>query len=154
MYPRFIKEEYMEIYLSGIVLKLNEPNHNGRIYSQKEVSKNISNLQTDILSGSLLSEIDPLERTTTINLDNVGGLVARLEIVNDNLESTVQILPTVRGQQLIRMLEGNGEVFLSSRGTGQIDSDGNVTNYELITVDILPFHLCDDPDKICKVIVK
>ncbi|SOK58386.1 hypothetical protein [Yersinia phage fHe-Yen9-04] len=144
----------MEIYLTGIVLKLDEANLNGRIYSLKDVEKSILNLQNTIIHGNLLSEIDPLERTATINLDNVGAIVEKLEIVDNNLVSTVRVLPTVRGQQLTRVLENNGNVFLSSRGYGTIDIDGNIADFKLITVDILPAHACDDPDKICRIDIK
>jgi hypothetical protein len=49
----------------------------------------------------------------------------------------LKILPTPMGGLVRTMLESGVKLGVSSRGSGEVDSDGNVTGFEIITVDVV-----------------
>jgi hypothetical protein len=49
----------------------------------------------------------------------------------------MKILPTPMGQLVKTMLEAGVKLGVSSRGSGEVDGNGNVTGFEIITVDVV-----------------
>jgi hypothetical protein len=49
----------------------------------------------------------------------------------------LKILPTPMGQLVQTMLESGVKLGVSSRGSGEVDNSGNVSGFEIITVDIV-----------------
>jgi hypothetical protein len=49
----------------------------------------------------------------------------------------LKIIPTPMGQLVQTMLESGVKLGVSSRGSGEVDSNGNVQGFEIITVDIV-----------------
>jgi hypothetical protein len=55
----------------------------------------------------------------------------------DNGYGKLKILPTPMGQLVKTMLESGVKLGVSSRGSGEVDSSGNVADFEIITVDVV-----------------
>jgi hypothetical protein len=49
----------------------------------------------------------------------------------------MKILPTPMGQLVKTMLESGVKLGVSSRGSGNVNEDNNVSDFEIITVDIV-----------------
>jgi hypothetical protein len=49
----------------------------------------------------------------------------------------LKMLPTPMGQIVTSMLESGVKLGVSSRGSGEVDGDGNVQGFEIITVDVV-----------------
>jgi hypothetical protein len=49
----------------------------------------------------------------------------------------LKILPTPMGQLVQTMLESGVKLGVSSRGSGEVDTGGNVQGFEIITVDVV-----------------
>jgi len=49
----------------------------------------------------------------------------------------LKILPTPMGQLVQTMLESGVKLGVSSRGTGEVDGDGNVSGFDIVTVDVV-----------------
>ena len=47
------------------------------------------------------------------------------------------MLPTPMGQIVSSMLESGVKLGVSSRGSGEVDGNGNVEGFEIITVDVV-----------------
>jgi hypothetical protein len=129
----------MATYITGPILIFDTPNMNGRIYSQKGMSESALELKHRINTRTILGELDN-QRGTSIDLDNVCVKIVDIDINIQNIEATVEILPTKSGKELQSMLDEGIDFYLAARGTGQIDVNGVISDYELITVDVMPLH--------------
>jgi hypothetical protein len=49
----------------------------------------------------------------------------------------LKMLPTPMGQLVGTMLESGVKLGVSSRGSGEVDGEGNVNGFEIITVDVV-----------------
>ena len=119
------------------VLKFNEPTKNGRIYRESSINLNDHVLQEQLKNNCLFGEIAfPEDRTTAIDITKVSHLVTALRKEEDGLYADIEILPTVNGKLLEKIV--NPDNF-RTRGIGTVihDSEGNqiVEDYQLITID-------------------
>ena len=119
------------------VLKFNEPTKNGRIYRESSINLNDHVLQEQLKNNCLFGEIAfPEDRTTAIDITKVSHLVTALRKEEDGLYADIEILPTVNGKLLEKIV--NPDNF-RTRGTGTLvrDPEGNqiVKDYQLITID-------------------
>jgi hypothetical protein len=54
-----------------------------------------------------------------------------------NGNGKLKVIPTPMGNIVQTMLESGVKLGVSSRGSGEVDSNGNVQGFEIITVDIV-----------------
>ena len=119
------------------VLKFNESTKNGRIYRDSSINLNDHVLQEQLKNNCLFGEIAfPEDRTTTIDITKVSHLVTALRKEEDGLYANIEILHTVNGKLLEKIV--NPDNF-RTRGIGTViyDQKGNqiVEDYQLITID-------------------
>ena len=119
------------------VLKFNEPTKNGRIYRESSINLNDHVLQEQLKNNCLFGEIAfPEDRTTAIDITKVSHLVTALRKEEDGLYADIEILPTVNGKLLEKIVNPNN---FRTRGIGAVvhDPEGNqiVEDYQLITID-------------------
>lgn len=129
----------MKTYITGPILIFDTPNMNGRIYNHQSISESALELKHKINTNTILGELDN-QRTITVDLDKVCCKTIDIDINVDNIEATVEILPSTSGRILQEMIDEGTEFYLAARGTGQIDHDGVISNYELVTVDVMPLY--------------
>ncbi|EBS4516719.1 hypothetical protein DQT32_04825 [Salmonella enterica subsp. enterica serovar Braenderup] len=128
----------MKTYITGPILVFDIPNANGNVYS-REMCQSALDLKHKINTESVLGELDN-QRSPNIDLDKVCSKIVDIDINLENIEATVEVLPTTSGNQLQEMLNEGVEFYLAARGYGQIDHNNVISNYELITVDVMPLH--------------
>jgi hypothetical protein len=64
-------------------------------------------------------------------------MITKMWMDGPNGYGKLKILPTPMGQLIQTMLESGVKLGVSSRGSGEVDGDGNVQGFEIITVDVV-----------------
>ena len=125
------------LHLNGICIQGDIKNANQRVYSSQEIGKAVKTLNEQISGGySVLGEVDhPAD--LRINLDRVSHMITKMWMDGPNGYGKLKILPTPMGKLIETMLEAGVKLGVSSRGSGDVDSNGYVQGFEIITVDVV-----------------
>jgi len=125
------------LFMEGICLQGGVLNENGRVYEVREISKAVESINDKIRKGfSVLGEVDHPE-DLKINLDRVCANIKRMWMDGPNGFGKLQILPTPMCNLVRAMLESGVKLGVSSRGQGNVDRNGKVSDFEIVTVDIV-----------------
>jgi hypothetical protein len=135
-----VKEEgdLKTLYMKGIFIQGGVRNANERVYPVDEIENAVDTLNKQITEGySVLGEVDHPD-DPKINLDRVSHMINNMWMDGANGFGKLKILPTPMGQLIKTMLESGVKLGVSSRGSGNVnDMDGKVSDFEIITVDIV-----------------
>jgi hypothetical protein len=125
------------LHLNGICIQGDIRNANQRIYSSQEIGKAVKTLNEQISGGySVLGEVDHPD-DLKINLDRVSHMITKMWMDGPNGYGKLKILPTPMGNLVQTMLQSGVKLGVSSRGSGEVDSQGRVQGFEIITVDVV-----------------
>jgi hypothetical protein len=125
------------LYLNGICIQGDIRNANQRVYSSQEIGRAVKTLNEQISGGySVLGEVDH-PQDLRINLDRVSHMITKMWMDGPNGYGKLKLIPTPMGQLVQTMLESGVKLGVSSRGSGEVDNDGNVQGFEIITVDVV-----------------
>ena len=125
------------LHLNGICIQGDIRNANQRVYSSQEIGRAVKTLNEQISGGySVLGEVDH-PQDLKINLDRVSHMITKMWMDGPNGYGKLKIIPTPMGQLIETMLKSGVKLGVSSRGSGDVDSSGNVRDFEIITVDIV-----------------
>jgi hypothetical protein len=112
-------------------------NLNQRIYPVAEISKAVDSINEILRSGeSVVGELDHPEELT-INLDRVSHMITKMWMEGNVGMGKLKMIPTPLGEIARTMLESGVKLGVSSRGSGNVDDKGQVSDYEIVTVDIV-----------------
>jgi len=130
--------ELKTLYMKGIFIQGGVKNANERVYPVNEIENAVDTLNKQIQEGySVLGEVDHPD-DLKINLDRVSHMITSMWMDGANGFGKLKILPTPMGQLVKTMLESGVKLGVSSRGSGNVnDLDGRVSDFEIITVDIV-----------------
>jgi hypothetical protein len=131
-------DELKTLYMKGIFIQGGVKNANERVYPVSEIENAVDTLNKQIQEGySVLGEVDHPD-DLKINLDRVSHMITNMWMDGANGFGKLKILPTPMGQLVKTMLESGVKLGVSSRGSGNVnDMDGKVSDFEIITVDIV-----------------
>lgn len=126
------------LYMKGIFIQGGVKNANERVYPVTEIETAVNTLNEQISSGySVLGEVDHPD-DLKINLDRVSHMITSMWMDGPNGYGKLKILPTPMGELVKTMLQSGVKLGVSSRGSGNVnDLDGKVSDFEIITVDIV-----------------
>ena len=125
------------LHLNGICIQGDIRNANQRVYSSQEIGRAVKTLNEQIAGGySVLGEVDHPE-DLRINLDRVSHMITKMWMDGPNGYGKLKLLPTPMGQLIETMLTSGVKLGVSSRGSGEVDGQGNVQGFEIITVDVV-----------------
>ena len=125
------------LYMKGIFIQGGITNQNQRVYPVNEISRAVKTLNDQVTGGySVLGEVDHPD-DLKINLDRVSHMITEMWMDGPNGYGKLKILPTPMGNLVKTMLESGVKLGVSSRGSGEVDSQGNVQGFEIITVDVV-----------------
>ena len=126
------------LYMKGIFIQGGVKNANERVYPVNEIENAVDTLNKQITEGySVLGEVDHPD-DLKINLDRVSHMITSMWMDGPNGYGKLKILPTPMGQLVTTMLDSGVKLGVSSRGSGNVnDIDGRVSDFEIITVDIV-----------------
>ena len=125
------------LYMKGICIQGGIRNANQRVYPVQEIARAVKTLNDQITGGySVLGEVDHPD-DLKINLDRVSHMITEMWMDGPNGYGKMKILPTPMGQLVRTMLESGVKLGVSSRGSGEVDGNGDVQGFEIITVDVV-----------------
>lgn len=125
------------MYLKGIMMQAELKNGNGRIYPLAEISKAVSEAQKRIKEGyTICGELNHPD-TLSINLDRVSHIITEVSMDGNNAVGKMKLLNTPCGNIAKALIEGGARIGVSSRGTGNVNESGNVSDFAFTTVDIV-----------------
>lgn len=126
--------EYKDMQVTGVVFR--KPNRNGRIYSPE--CFDTPEIRMKINEGKCFVTFpaaDSFSADEPISLNEICGVVRSLSIDGEALKIDFTIIDDLPGAEIAnRCLEAQAEVL--PRGIGQVDSNGVVTDYSLVSFEI------------------
>lgn len=128
-----------DLCMKGIFIQGDVRNQNQRVYPANEIAKAVKQVNEKIHTGySVLGELDHPEELS-INLDRVSHIITDMwmDESGKNGYGTLKLIPTPMGELVKTMLKAGVKLGVSSRGSGNVGDDGNVSDFEIVTVDIV-----------------
>lgn len=126
-----------ELYLKGIMMQAELKNGNGRVYPIDEISRAVTDAQKRITEGySIMGELNHPD-TLSINLDRVSHIITEVAMDGNNAIGKMKLLNTPCGNIAKALIEGGARIGVSSRGTGNVNESGSVSDFSFTTVDIV-----------------
>lgn len=126
-----------DLYLKGIMMQAELKNGNGRVYPLSEISKAVEEAQKRIKEGySIMGELNHPD-TLSINLDRVSHVITDISMDGNNAVGKMKLVNTPCGNIAKALIEGGVRLGVSSRGTGNVNESGNVSDFVFTTVDIV-----------------
>lgn len=126
-----------DLYMEGIFIQGGVRNQNQRVYPVNEIAKACNVIAEKIKSGySVLGEADHPD-DLQVNLDRVSHMITNMYMNENNGIGKLKILPTPMGNIVKTLLESGVKLGVSSRGSGNVNESGGVTDFEIVTVDVV-----------------
>jgi hypothetical protein len=126
-----------QLYMNGIFIQGGVRNLNERVYPVQEIRRAVDNVNEILNKGeSVLGEADHPEELN-INLDRVSHMITKMWMDGPNGFGKLKILPTPMGNIVTTLLESGVKLGVSSRGSGNVTDDGEVSDFQIVTVDIV-----------------
>lgn len=126
-----------ELCMKGLFIQGDVRNQNQRIYPEHEIHRAVRQVSETINSGkSVLGELDHPEELS-INLDRASHVITEMWVDGANGYGKLKLLPTPCGEIAKSMLQAGVNLGVSSRGSGNVGDDGIVSDFEIVTVDIV-----------------
>ena len=125
------------MYLNGVMMQAELKNGNGRVYPLSEITKAVDIAQKRILEGHfIMGELNHPD-TLSINLANVSHAITEVRMDGNNAIGKMKLLNTPSGNIAKGLIEGGIRLGVSSRGTGNVNEGGDVSDFSFVTVDIV-----------------
>ena len=137
--------ENKPLRVGGIIQRAGVKNHNGRIYEQEILEREIKKyIDGPVREKRALGELDHPE-SSVINLNNVSHNIVEVTMKGNDVHGVVEILTTPSGNILKELFRCGVTVGISSRGMGSVqeNSDGILMVQE--DFDLLCFDFVSTP---------
>lgn len=126
-----------KFYMKGIFIEGDLRNHNGRIYPINEIRSAVETMNKVIKEDAgVLGECDHPQELQ-IHLDRVSHKITEMWMDGAKGCGKLEILPTPCGNIIKTLLECGIKLGVSSRGSGNVDGYGYVSDFDMLTVDIV-----------------
>ena len=126
-----------DLCMKGIFIQGDVRNQNQRVYPAREIARAVNQITEKLGGGqSVMGELDHPEELS-INLDRVSHLITEMWMEGADGYGKLKIIPTPMGNIVKTLLQSGAKLGVSSRGSGNVDDGGSVSDFEIITVDIV-----------------
>ena len=126
-----------DLCMKGIFIQGDVKNQNQRVYPAREIARAVNTITEKLSSGqSVMGELDHPEELS-INLDRVAHLITEMWMDGADGYGKLKIVPTPMGNIVKTLLLSGAKLGVSSRGSGNVGDNGAVSDFEIITVDIV-----------------
>jgi len=124
-------------YLKGVMMEGERENHNGRNYPLEVIKGAVQQLSQKIADhGPVAGECDHPEGLN-INFDRISHVITQMDLNGSNGVGVIKVIKAGLGLIVGATIEAGMEVGVSSRGSGNIDGTGNVSDFDIVTRDIV-----------------
>lgn len=125
------------LVLAGTAIQGDVRNRNGRIYPKVEIERAVADMKSRIGdTGPILGELDHPDNLQ-IALDRVTHLIKDVWMEGADGFAKFDILQAGYGELVTAMVRQGAKIGVSSRGSGSVDGDGVVSDFEIVTIDIV-----------------
>lgn len=125
------------VWLSGVFMQADIKNRNNRVYPLSEISRAVTEASQKIQEmNGIFGELDH-PQTLSINLDRISHVITDLRMEGSNAFGKAKLLPTPMGNIAKTLVDSGVRLGVSSRGAGEVVSEGLVKNFAFVTVDIV-----------------
>lgn len=126
-------------HITGTILTLDQPNANGRTYTTEVAEAIIEQARDRIAVGALLGEVGYPEGSSfnSVDMNRVSHQVTDLRIENGQLIGVIKLLKTPMGEIAEKLIYEAPHVGFRPRGHATIDKNGVVSDYQLVTIDLV-----------------
>jgi len=126
-----------DLFMKGIFIQGDVKNQNQRVYPIAEINKAVMQINERIKKGeTVLGELDHPEELS-INLDRVSHIIEEMDMQGKDGHGKLKIIPTPTGNIVKTLLQSGAKLGVSSRGSGNVGDNGYVSEFEIVTVDIV-----------------
>ena len=126
-----------DLYMKGLFIQGDVKNQNGRIYPIDEIKKAVGSVRERLGKGeTVMGELDHPEELQ-INLDRVSHIITDMHCENANGLGKLKIIDTPMGNIARALLTAGANLGVSSRGSGNVNESGKVSDFDIVTVDIV-----------------
>lgn len=132
------KKTGKDVFLEGIFMQAEIKNRNKRWYPYKEIKSAVDSLNEHIKSfNGVFGELDH-PNSLIINMDRISHVIKEIKMVGNNAVGKAMLLEdTPMGKIAIALAKTGVRYGVSSRGGGNVKSDGIVEGYVITTVDLV-----------------
>lgn len=131
------RDDQKNLFLSGRIMAGDQKNLNGRIYPKAEIARAVNYITEKAKVGEfILGELTHPDNLT-VDLKNVSHCIVEAWMDGNNAVGKCKILNTPSGIIVQSLIDGGVKLGVSSRGTGNVRSDGIVESFEFLTLDIV-----------------
>lgn len=125
------------VRLEGTAIQGEVRNHNGRVYPKNEIERAVESMMEKIKkTGPILGECDHPDGLN-INLDRVTHVIKDIHMEGNDGISKIELIDEGLGKTLAGILRRGALLGVSSRGSGNVDRDGVVSDFDIVTIDIV-----------------
>lgn len=126
-----------KVSLEGIAIQGEVQNHNGRTYPLLEITSAVSSMNDRITKlGPILGECDHPEGIQT-SVARASHLVTKMWIFERDGHAKFEVVPVGLGSIVEGFIRRGARLGVSSRGTGNVSARGMVSEFDIVTIDIV-----------------
>lgn len=130
-------EDGKELTMAGLFIQGEVQNQNGRVYPSDEIKRAVETVRQRLSTGeTVLGELDHPEELQ-INLDRVSHIITDMYFEGSNGMGKLKIIETPMGNIAKSLLKAGAKLGVSSRGSGNVNESGRVSDFDIVTVDIV-----------------
>jgi hypothetical protein len=138
-------KENKPLRVGGVIQRAGVKNHNGRIYEQKILEREIQKyIDGPVREKRALGELDHPE-SSVINLNNVSHNIVEVTMKGGDVHGVVEILTTPSGNILKELFRCGVTVGISSRGMGSVEENADGVLMVQEDFDLLCFDFVSTP---------
>lgn len=125
------------LYLKGLFIQGDVRNGNGRNYPKDEIGRAVQSMKQRIAErGPIPGELDH-PQGLNINFDRISHVITDINMNGANGVGTMRVINEGLGKVVRGCVEAGMQIGVSSRGSGNVDESGRVSDFAIVTIDIV-----------------
>lgn len=126
-----------DLCMKGVFIQGDIRNQNQRVYPSREIARAVNEMNKKIQStNGIFGEGDHPEELS-INIDRISHVISDVWMEGTDGHGKLKVLDTPIGNIVKTLLKSGVKLGVSSRGSGNVGDDGTVSDFEIVTVDIV-----------------